>query len=48
MDYGMAKQSLALTLYLEWADALAARQNVRADQLFAEATALGIARYRKW
>ena len=43
MDYGMASRSVALTLYLEWADALAARQNVRADQLFAEATALGVA-----
>jgi Flp pilus assembly protein TadD len=43
MDYGMARRSLALTLYLKWADALAARQNARADQLFAEAAALGVA-----
>ena len=42
MDYGMARRSLALTLYLKWADALAARQTVRAEQLFAEASALGV------
>ncbi len=42
MDYGMARRSLALTLYLKWADALAARQDARADKLFAEAAALGV------
>jgi hypothetical protein len=37
MDYRMARQSLASTLYLKWAEALVQKDAKRAEQLFAEA-----------
>lgn len=41
MDYGMARQSLAMTLYLQWADALLVEENgKRAELVFAEANRL--------
>jgi tetratricopeptide (TPR) repeat protein len=37
MDYGMARQSLASTLYLKWAEAVVRKDGKRASELYAEA-----------